>query len=264
MNSYEAKLEARKERLENAAASAVQSSNAAYRSAHKATEGIVMGQPILVGHHSESRHRGAIRRADNSMRKCVDESKRAEELARRAAAVGTGGISSDDPDAIKKLRAQLETLEAHQAEMKAANKIIKSKKTDAEKIAALVALEFDESEAATLLRPDYAGRVGYPSFTLTNNNANMRRIAQRIEDLAAHAQREEKTIEGNGYTYREDTAENRVMFCFDGKPAQEIREKLKGGGFRWSPSRDAWVRQLTGNGIYAGEVIRAWLDELAN
>jgi hypothetical protein len=263
MNAYEQKQQARKDRLEERAAGASQNSDAAYRAAHRATEGIVMGQPILIGHHSESRHRGALKRADNNMRKCVDESKRAEELARRAAAVGTGGISSDDPDAVQKLRDQLATLAANQEQMKAANKVVKSKKSDEDKIAALVAQGFTEASAAGLLKPDYARRVGFPSFTLTNNNANMRRIEQRIKDLEAQAQRESKSIEADGYTYHEDTDENRVMFRFPDKPAQDVREQLKGNGFRWSPSRNAWVRQLTGNGIFAGQMVRRWLDQQA-
>lgn len=263
MNPYEEKQQARKDRLEERAAGASQNSDAAYRAAHRATEGIVMGQPILVGHHSESRHRGALKRADNSMRKCIDESKRAVDLQRRADAVGTGGISSDDPDAVQKLCAQLAALVTKQEWMKAANKVVKSKKDDEAKIAALVAQGFTGASAAELLKPDFAGREGFPSYALTNNNANIRRIEQRIKDLKAQAQRESKSVEGNGYTYHEDTDENRVMFRFPGKPEKEVREMLSGYGFRWSPSRTAWVRQLTGNGVFAGEMVRGWLDKQA-
>lgn len=261
MNSYELKQQARKDRLEERAAGAVQNSDAAYRASHKATEGIVMGQPILVGHHSEGRHRGAIKRANDCMRKSVEQSRYAEELQRRADAVGTGGISSDDPDAVKKLREQLAGLVSNQERMKAANKVVKSKKSDQDKIAALVVQGFTQESAAELLRPDYAGRVGFPAYALSNNNANMRRIEQRIKDLEAKAQLESKSIEGNGYTYREDTDENRVMFCFPGKPAEDVRQVLKNHGFRWSPSRSAWVRQLTGNGVFAGVMVRRWLDQ---
>ena len=263
MNSYELKQQARKDRLEDRAAGAIQNSDAAYRASHKATEGIVMGQPILVGHHSEGRHRGAIKRANDCMRKSVEQSRYAEELQRRADAVGTGGISSDDPDAVKKLREQLAGLVSDQDRMKAANKVVKSKKSDEDKISALVAQGFTEERAADLLRPDYARRVGFPPYKLSNNNANMRRIEQRIKSLEAQAQRESKSIEGSGYTYREDTEENRVMFGFPGKPAQDVREMLKKHGFRWSPSRSAWVRQLTGNGGFAGQMVRGWLDQQA-
>ncbi|HEU0227253.1 MAG TPA: DUF3560 domain-containing protein [Arachidicoccus soli] len=46
--------------------------------------GIPLGQPILVGHHSESRHRKVIERADNAMRKSIEEDKKAEDYRRRA------------------------------------------------------------------------------------------------------------------------------------------------------------------------------------
>ncbi|HRM75967.1 MAG TPA: DUF3560 domain-containing protein, partial [Paracoccus sp. (in: a-proteobacteria)] len=89
----------RRDRLEAAADRAETRANAAYKRADmsEASTGIPFGQPILVGHHSESRHRRAIERADNAMRKSVAEDKRARELRAKAASVGTGGISSEDP-----------------------------------------------------------------------------------------------------------------------------------------------------------------------
>ncbi|HAO14890.1 MAG TPA: hypothetical protein DDE71_04930, partial [Tenacibaculum sp.] len=41
--------------------------------------GIPFGQPILVGHHSEKRHRRTIEKAHRAMDKCLEESKKAEE-----------------------------------------------------------------------------------------------------------------------------------------------------------------------------------------
>ena len=63
MNAYEERLQARKERLEARAGTAAARSDAAYNRSRKATEGIVMGQPILVGHHSEGRHRRDLARS---------------------------------------------------------------------------------------------------------------------------------------------------------------------------------------------------------
>lgn len=50
----------------------------------EASTGIVFGQPILVGHHSERGHRRTIERADNAMRKSVEERDKAEVYASRA------------------------------------------------------------------------------------------------------------------------------------------------------------------------------------
>ena len=60
----------------------------------------------------------------------------------------------------------------------------------------------------------------------------------------------------NYYTYREDTEENRILFEFSGKPDEATRTILKKHGFRWNPTRKAWVRQLTGNGRWAAQSVR--------
>ncbi|CAM4225014.1 hypothetical protein GCM10027287_17470 [Bordetella muralis] len=50
------------------------------------------------------------------------------------------------------------------------------------------------------------------------------------------------------------------MFLCDGKPAKETR-LLKRHGFHWSPTRSAWVRQLTGNAQWAARDVIHALDE---
>ena len=44
-----------------------------------------MGQPILVGHHSERRHRRDLDRIDSHMRKSIEEDKKADYFSNRAA-----------------------------------------------------------------------------------------------------------------------------------------------------------------------------------
>ena len=61
----ERKLEKRQEWAEKAEAR----STARYKAARAAVENIPFGQPILVGHHSERRHRAAIARSDANMSK---------------------------------------------------------------------------------------------------------------------------------------------------------------------------------------------------
>ena len=39
---------------------------------------IPMGQPIIVGHHSEGRHRRDLKRIDSNMQKSIEESKKAD------------------------------------------------------------------------------------------------------------------------------------------------------------------------------------------
>lgn len=54
----------------------------------------------------------------------------------------------------------------------------------------------------------------------------------------------------------------RLQIFFDDKPDDQVRALLKANGFRWSPSRGAWQRQLTGNARHALSRIRARLAEL--
>ena len=256
MNTYEQKQADRKAYYEDKAAQASQDSDTTLARAHNMGSVIPMGQPILVGHHSEGRDRRYRGRIDNTFRKGVDEQKKADYYAQKAASIGKGGISSDDPDAIVKLKAKLQKMEDDQAMMKAANRIARSKKkTDQEKIASLGELGISEAAATKMLEPLY-GRVGFESWMLSNNNANIKRVKTRIAELAANQARTDVEEAHEGFTYREDTGENRVMFEFDGKPETEVRTVLKSHGFKWSPSRLAWVRKLNGNGIWAGRKVK--------
>lgn len=78
------RAEERAERFETAAEKAEQRSTGAYNRAHEIGLHIPFGQPILVGHHSEKRHRSDINKIDNAMRTSVEESKKAEYYEDRA------------------------------------------------------------------------------------------------------------------------------------------------------------------------------------
>ena len=265
-NRYEEKQAAQRERFEELASTNAERSGDHYQASRRTTEQIPLGQPILVGHHSEGRHRKALQRAELEMRKSCEAQSKANYYADKAASVGSGGISSDDPEAVLKLCAELADMQAKQEQRKAANKAIRMKKTPEAQLAALVALGFTADDAARLLQKDFAGRIGFRSYSLSNNSANMRRVEQRIKELKAVASREDKEEAGRGYIYREDTEENRVMFIFEGKPNEATRELLKRNGFKWSPSRAAkpWVRHLNNAGLYHAKVVRGVLDHDAS
>lgn len=260
MNSYEEKIEAKRERYENKAAQLRQEARGLHERAHEMASVIPFGQPILVGHHSEKRDRRYRARIHDSFGKAFATFDKADYYAQKASCVGTGGISSDDPDAVDKLRQKLEKLKAKHELMKNINVAIRKGKTPEKQIPALVALGLSEAEAAVLIKPDYCGRIGIAAFSLQNSNANIRRVEQRIKDLERAAQTL-TTVEqaGDGYTYREDMDENRVMFLFDGKPDATTRTLLKRHGFKWSPSRTAWVRMLNNAGRFAAECVRQTL-----
>jgi len=240
MNDYEAKQERRRERLEARADRLRREGQARFNSGMERLRAIPFGQPILVGHHSEKRDRNYRRKAIGAVDKGIALNKAAGVLDARAAAVGTGGISSDDPDAVTKLRGELAALEAKQERMKATNAAIR-KGDDA----ALAALGIPPALAAALKTPDFLGRIGHADYELTNNGANIRRIKGRIEELERQAQRQAKEEElAEGVRAVENVDANRLQIFFPGKPSAEIRARLKSHGFRWSPSEGAWQRHL--------------------
>jgi hypothetical protein len=272
MNHYEQKQEARRMRLEAAADRARANAAAAFKRADlsEAATGIPFGQPILVGHHSEGRHRATLRRADNAMRRSVEESARARDLAARAASVGTGGISSDDPDAVDKLAEKIAEAELSQTFMRDANKVIrafyKAGLRDAgapgdwsrylEKLRALPGgAKVSDLAAAAMLKPDCVGRIGFADYQLSNNGANIKRMKDRLEILKRNQNRETKAREVDGVQVIENADENRLQLIFPGKPDQGTRDRLKAHGFRWSPMAGAWQRQLNNAARYAAECV---------
>lgn len=236
---YEQRVEERRERLERAAERAAERAEAAYKRADLSEEatGIPFGQPILVGHHSERRHRKVLERAHNAMRTSISETKKAQHYAGAAASVGTAGVSSDDPDGVEKLTEKLEALEARQARMKEAN--------DAWRKAGNKA---GRNAAGEWIEPPYA------SYQLSNNSATIRATKARIERLKAAAGAVTKKIETNlGFEIIENAEANRVQIIFPGKPDEATRKVLKENGFRWAPSEGAWQRLLNNASRWAAE-----------
>ena len=91
--------------------------------------------------------------------------------------------------------------------------------------------------------------VPFPSYLLTNNNANIRRVRQRIEELSHKAEFVGWTFPGGEAKVNE--AENRLQLIFADKPDADTRQALKSEGFKWTPSQGAWQRQLNQNAIRA-------------
>lgn len=252
MNPYDTKQQACRHRLNQAADKAEARAADAYDRADLSEEksGIPLGQPILVGHHSEHRHRRAIERADKAMRKSVEETQRAETLRARADAVGKGGISSDDPDALAKLRAKLADLQVANSNMKGWNAQFRRAKGDLSgKVAAMSAPDTVKAEILTSM-----SRMPHLSqpFSTANTAAEIRRLKRRITELEARRARPAADdVIGDGWRLIEDQDANRLRFYFDARPDRETCRLLKSRGFKWAPSVGAWQRQITANGRQA-------------
>jgi len=182
--------------------------------------GIPFGQPILVGHHSERAHRRAIAKMDSQLRKGFEASGKADYYKEKANIVANSTIiSSDDPEAITKLRDKLDKLEDRRTKIKAFN--IKARKEGTEQA---------------------------PSYMLQNLSGNIRTVKLRIQQQIKKSQSIDKEYFINDVRVEENVNDNRIRIHFDGKPSQEMINKLKNNGFRWSPFNTAWQRQLNDTG----------------
>lgn len=252
MTEYEQKIEARKERYRALAEKSRARANELINRASTMASVIPFGQPILIGHHSEGRDRRYRARIGQNFTKGTDLLKKAEYYERRAESTNNGAISADDPDATEKLRERVTALKTVQERMKAANAAIrKHKKSADEQQAALEAIGFTAEQAVALLEPDFAGRLGFAPFQLTNNNATIKRLESRLKILEKAQDLEDRTTDYAWGSVRENKEVNRIQFLFNGKPDEKTRQLMKANSFRWSPSEKAWQRQWTANAVYA-------------
>lgn len=235
----EAKLEKRQEWAQKATFRAA----ARFEGVRKIADAIPFGQPILVGHHSERHARADQARIHNGMRKACELSNLAAHHQGAAAGIERmlrTSTFSDDPDAIEQLEAKIAKGEAAVAKMKAANQVIRRYKKGGPEaqVAALTELGFPEKVAQELIKPDYAGRIGFASYALTNENANIRRMKKRIEEIKVRQARTAaaEAAPGGAIIKRTPVSNGTEVWCtvtFAEKPEREILEALRAAGFRW-------------------------------
>lgn len=225
MNWYEEKQQRKLERAKELQEKHTRESQSRFNAAKKIGDMIPMGQPILVGHHSEKGHRRDLARIDNNMRKGIEHSETAEYYENKVKNIeNPRGISSDDPEAIQKLEQKILEQEKLHAELKATK----------------------PNPNAHLLDLDSANMR---SVYLTGYKTEIRRCKQRIDELKAKQSIPDfdETIQGiHIYT---DKIENRIRMEFPGKPSEEFRSKPKSQGFRWSPYNSAWQKQISSYAI---------------
>ncbi len=167
---------------------------------------------------------------------------------------GMGGISADDPNAVSKLESKLAKLEQAQETMKAVNAYYRKNKTlDG---CPHLSPEQIEKLKASMSGSYRANPKPFESYQLSNNNAEIHRLKDRITALTRRKELGYVGWEFDGGRVEANTADNRLQIFFDEKPDKEIREELKGNGFRYAPSAEAWQRQLNDNAIYAADCIK--------
>jgi hypothetical protein len=174
MSTYRERRLARADRLDEWSGGNAAKSDAAYAGAKRIADGIPMGQPILVGHHSERGHRRDIARIDSGMRAAVETGRKAERQASSAAEIraqADRAIYDDDPDAIERLTAKVAALEAEREAVKA--KRAEIRKAGGAKLRAMSGWDREEVMRA----------AGAPQYRVTNLGGQITQTRDRLARL---------------------------------------------------------------------------------
>lgn len=172
-------------------------------------------------------------------------------------------IKSSDERVVEKLEEKLEDLKDTQEHMKAVNKALRMKDTEAGNDL-LREMGYSEEDINELRTPDYIGRIGYPPYLLTNNNQNIHRIEGRLKQIKEVKEKgdSEQDYSDLGFVLKENAEIMRLQIIFDGKPEADVRSILKKNGFKWAPSQGAWQRMLNSAGKYAFKRVKEELEAM--
>jgi hypothetical protein len=182
--TYRERREAKVERLESWASKRDGRSKAAFEGVERISGMIPMGQPILLGHHSQGRAERDQRRIHDGMRAGVENAAKAEQFRSRAASIEAAAdraVYSDDPDAAEKLAVRIAGREAERDRIKAYNASCRKGKRDASLL--------DDRQRAQLAStarvcPYQLGKNGeLPGYMLTNLGASIRTDRKRLERI---------------------------------------------------------------------------------
>ena len=206
--------------------------------------GIPFGQPILVGHHSEKRHRKMIERANAAFDRAGEHLKMAEKHKQAAAGIENmleQSIFDDDEDAIERLEERISGNEKARDQMKAINAIIRKNpraKSTPEKVKQIKELMgWDDEQAEKVFVPDCMGGIGFASYSLSNIGACIRRDQQRIAKIKRTAIAKQAAEDNGGVSIRK-TDSGYCYITFADYPGREIIKALKAENFHWS--RPSW------------------------
>jgi len=186
--SYRDRRYARADKLDGWAEKREAKATAGFEKAHALGDMIPFGQPILVGHHSEGRHRRDIDRINTTGQRALENSRKANEMASKAAnirAAADHAIYSDDEDAVERITERIAEWEAERGRIKAYNAACKKAgKCTAEALALL-----DGSQRASIasIAKVCAYQIGpqgqFPSYATSNIGGRISTARKRLATL---------------------------------------------------------------------------------
>lgn len=186
---------------------------------------------------------------NNARDKNVEEWRQVQGLLDQIKSTGMGGIRSDHPHAIEQLEQKLARLENTQKLMKDVNAFYRKNKSldgcpllDGERIQRL---------KVSMENSWHPEPKPFPSYLLTNNSAEIRRLKARIEELKQCAEVGFCGWEFDGGKAVANQEAGRLQLLFEEKPSAEQRAQLKANGFRWASKAGVWQRMLNRQAIHA-------------
>lgn len=171
--TYRERRERKAEQLREFADGRERKANAAHEQAHAIADVIPLGQPVLVGHHSQRRHERDLNRIESNMRAMAENAHKADEMRSRAdniEAAADRAIYDDDPDAVERLRERIAALEAERDRRKQANAAFRKE---------------HKAELAAMHPYDRHQAIPFPSYNLSNLTGNIGRLRKRLTALSA-------------------------------------------------------------------------------
>jgi len=269
MNTYQERQEERRERMLEKAARLEAAADALNDRARGLSE-CMNGTPVLVGHHSEGRHRRDLRRLDSWWGKARECSEKAKRLRERAESVGRAGIASDDPDAPEKLAERIAKLEARHARMVALNRSWRragkpdfqnepEKWLDWAKSTDLSEKERRVLAARKAAFPYSWERQPFAAYELTNSSGNIRRLKARLADLEKMAEAPKDDIQGDGFVISVNEPEGRIQ-VYDTPKDPTVSKTMRRCGYVWSRRNTCWQRKITPNAMGGIDHVRRCLE----
>lgn len=177
----------------------------------------------------------------NRLTELIEFRKRALEAIRKKLCPELRPIMSGDADAIGRLQEKIAEAERMQNRMKRINSIHKKYLKNPASLDKETDLAEKDKQLIRSYIPQYSWEPHpFPPYAMTNNNANIRRMKERLEQLEKAKATPETETQGKNARIEDSPTDNRVRLFFPGKPDESVRNKMKSSGFRWTPSLGCW------------------------
>ena len=184
MTTYRERREAKTDRLRTWADSRDSKAEVAHEAAQRTSDMIPFGQPIMVGHYSESGDRNRRARMRTNYDKSLEHSSKAAEFRSRADGIehaASNAVYSDDVDAIERLEARITDREEERARIKMFNASARKGSPD---MSILNETEQEKILSIAKVASYQLGKGGaFPGYHLSNLGATIRKDKQRLDSL---------------------------------------------------------------------------------